>query len=199
MLWDGLTPATFFYYRGYAKNSMGTGYSTDGTFYTKPSLQASGVNFTSVTASSMTVNWTNPGPNAIVLMKASSAVNSDPVDLTSYTANAAFGSGTQIGTGNYAVYSGPGASVNVTGLTLGTTYYVAVYTYAGSGTSSVFNTTSPATGNQATIPTWINSGSFTWTAPAHVTSVTVQVWGGGRSNLEWRWWRRRRRGLFPQV
>jgi hypothetical protein len=78
----------------------------------------------------MTVGWTRGnGTSVMVVAKAASAVNNDPINGTAYTANAAFGSGTQIGTGNYVVYSGTGTSVNVTGLNQGTTYHFAVYEY----------------------------------------------------------------------
>jgi hypothetical protein len=129
-----LTAGTKIYYRGYASNSAGTGYSPNGSFYTEPSTQASGVNFTSIASTGMTVNWTRgTGDGVIVVMKQGSAVNSDPVDgtYTGYVANAAFTSGTQIGSGNYVVYKGTGTSVAITGLTAGTTYYVAVYEYKG--------------------------------------------------------------------
>jgi hypothetical protein len=131
-----LTAGTKIFYRGYATNSAGTGYSPDGSFYTEPSTQASGVNFTTVTSTGMTVNWTRGnGDGVIVVMKQGSAVNSDPVDgtYTGYVANPAFTSGTQIGSGNYVVYKGTGTSVAITGLTAGTTYYVAVYEYKGTG------------------------------------------------------------------
>ncbi|MBI5354251.1 MAG: S8 family serine peptidase [Chloroflexi bacterium] len=155
----GLPAGTLIYYRGYATNSIGTGYSPDGSFYTEPAAQASGVTFTTVDATSMTVNWTRgSGTGVIVLMKAVSAVNSDPVDgtYTGYTANTAFGSGTQIGTGNYVVYKGVGTNVTVTGLSALTTYYVAVYEYAGAvDTAGVnqgtnYKLTTPATGSQTT-------------------------------------------------
>ena len=165
----GLTAGTLLYYRGYATNSDGTNYSPDGSFYTEPATQASGVNFTSVSYNSMTVNWTRgSGTGVIVLMKSGSAVNSDPADGTysGYTANPAFGSGTQIGTGNYVVYKGIGTNVTVTGLTAGTTYYVAVYEYSGAvDTSGVNQGTNyklaPATGNQAALSptTYYSTGS----------------------------------------
>jgi hypothetical protein len=106
----------------------------------------------------MTVNWARGnGDGVIVLMKQGAAVNSDPADgtYTGYTANPAFGSGTQIGTGNYVVYKGTGASVAVTGLTVGTTYYLAAYEYKGTLDTSGVNLgtnykPAPATGNQAT-------------------------------------------------
>ena len=153
-----LTAGTLIYYRGYATNSVGTSYSPDGSFYTEPSTQASAVTFSSITSTTMTVNWTRGnGDGVIVLMKSGSAVNSDPVDgtYTGYTANAAFGSGTQLGTGNYAIYKGTGTSVAVTGLAAGTTYYVAVYEFKGtvdtSGTNQGTNyRLTPATGSQAT-------------------------------------------------
>ena len=95
-----LTAGTRFYYAGYATNSAAeTGYSPDGSFYTEPATQASGVAFTSVTATGMTVNWTRgSGNGVIVLIKAATAVDADPVDgtYTAYTASAAFGGGTQI-------------------------------------------------------------------------------------------------------
>ncbi|MFA4936805.1 MAG: hypothetical protein WC575_00720 [Patescibacteria group bacterium] len=157
----GLTAGTLLYYRGYAINSAGTGYSSDGSFYTEPSTQATGVGFASVTSTTMTVNWTRGngnGDGVIVLMKSGAVVNSDPVDgtYTTYTANTIFGSGTQLGTtGNYVMYKGTGTSVAVTGLTASTTYYVAVYEYKGTVDTSGYAQgtnykSTPTTGNQVT-------------------------------------------------
>jgi hypothetical protein len=117
----------------------------------EPTTQASNVTFSAVTTTQMTIGWTpGNGSNRIVLVKSGSAVNSDPVDLTGYTANTIFGSGTQIGTGNYVVYNGTGNSVILTGLAVNTTYYVAVYEFNGSGGTQNYLTTNPATGNQLT-------------------------------------------------
>ena len=192
----GLTAGTKIYYRGYATNSAGTGYSPDGSFYTEPSTQASGVNFTAVGTTGMTVNWTRGnGDGVIVLMKQGSAVNSDPADgtYTGYTANPVFGSGTQIGTGNYVVYKGTGTSVAVTGLTAGTTYYLAVYEYKGTvDTSGVNQGTNykptPVTGSQATIPgggphtftfNYIGAATQSLTIPAGATNIQFSVKGAG--------------------
>lgn len=117
----------------------------------EPTVQASAVNFSGIGTNGMTVNWTSGnGANRIVVMKAAGAVDGDPVDGTDYTANAAFGSGTQIGSGNYVVYAGSGSSVAVTGLAENTAYHVAVYEYNGSSPLKNYLTTSPATGNQTT-------------------------------------------------
>ena len=58
-----------------------------------------------------------------------SAVGSNPVDGTSYTADAAFGGGSEIGTGNFVVYKGTGTSVMVTGLTTDSLYYYRAYEF----------------------------------------------------------------------
>jgi CSLREA domain-containing protein len=117
----------------------------------EPTTPATNVVFSNITSTSMTVGWTNGnGANRIVLAKEGSAVNSDPVDGTTYTANAAFGGGTQIGSGNYVIFAGSGNSVDVTGLTGGKTYYFAVYEFNGSSGGENYLTTSPATGNQTT-------------------------------------------------
>ena len=148
---------------------------------TPPSTQVSALGFTSTSSTSTTLGWTNgSGANTIVVAKSGSAVNSDPVSGTTYTANATFASGTQIGTGNYVVYSGTGTSVAITGLSAATTYHFAVYTFDSSGASSCYKisgatanetttcstpinvsgaSTSNAINTQATI-NWTNSGCF---------------------------------------
>ncbi len=110
-----------------------------GTLPTPPS----GLNFSSVAATTMNINWT-PGTGStgsVVVVRAGSPVNAQPIAGTTYTGNAAFGSGSQLGGGNYVVYVGTGSSVTVTGLTPGTKYYVAVYSYGGATGAPTYNTT----------------------------------------------------------
>ncbi len=69
----------------------------------------------------------------LVLAKANSEVDGTPTgDGSTYSANAIFGSGSQIGVGNYVVYKGTGTSVKVTGLTNGTTYHFRAFVRYGS-------------------------------------------------------------------
>ena len=120
----------------------------------KPTTQATAVTFTTVTSTTFTVNWTNGnGANHLVLIRSGSAVNSNPVDGVIYTAINSFGAGSEIGTGNYTIYSGNSNTVNLTGLQPNTIYYVAVYDYNGSGGTESYLTTSPATGNRTTLNT----------------------------------------------
>jgi predicted CxxxxCH...CXXCH cytochrome family protein len=184
----GLTEGSLIYYRGYATNFAGTAYSPDGTIYTEPT-QPNTLSFTGIGTAGVTVNWvpvsSGNAKNVIVLMKAGSVVSADPVDGTSYTASTTFGSGTQIGsTGYFVVYKGPANSVAVTGLTLGTTYQIKVYSFAaGAAGTENYNTTSPLTGSQATFPsapTGISAAAgngqitINWTAGTGSTSSNIR-------------------------
>lgn len=95
-----------------------------------PTTQATNFSSSSITPTSATVSWTNGNGTAgrIVVARAGSAPNADPISGTSYTANSAYGLGDPIG-GGYVVYKGTGSSVNLTALTSGTTYYLAIYEY----------------------------------------------------------------------
>ncbi len=118
----------------------------------KPTTQATAVTFTTVTSTTFTVNWTNGnGANHLVLIRSGGAVNSNPVDGVMYTAINSFGAGSEIGTGNYTIYSGNSNTVNITGLQPNTAYHVAVYDYNGSAGTESYLTTSPATGNRTTL------------------------------------------------
>nr|WP_321226793.1 Calx-beta domain-containing protein [uncultured Psychroserpens sp.] len=98
---------------------------------TAPTTQASLYNTTALGTTTATLNWTpGNGDEVLVLVKEGSAVDTDPESGTAYTGNTTFTSGDQIGTGNYAIYSGSTtSSVGVTGLNPNTTYHVAVYEY----------------------------------------------------------------------
>lgn len=150
------------------------------TLSAEPTVQASGVNFTNVTSTAFKINWTvGNGTNSLVLVKDVTAVDSDPVDATTYTANTVFGTGTQLGTGNFVVYKSTAATVTVTGLTDGHTYYVAVYSFNGSGGTENYLTTSPGTGNQlATTISYYSQGSVD---PAVLTNWNTVRAGGGSS------------------
>lgn len=118
----------------------------------QPTTQATAVNFTNVTSTSFTVNWTSGnGGNRIVLIRSGSAVNFAPVDGATYMAQAAFAGGSEIGSGNYVVYIGSGSSTTVTSLSPATTYHVSVYELNGSGGTENYLTTVPATGNRTTL------------------------------------------------
>ena len=96
-----------------------------------PAQQATALTFSSVTTTSLVLNYTNgDGSGRIVVAKSGAAVDSNPVDGTVYSASNLFGTGSQIGTGNYVVAIGSGPHT-ITGLTASTTYHFRVYEYNG--------------------------------------------------------------------
>ena len=144
----------------------------------EPTVQ-SAITFGAVTNSTIIVNFSGGnGAKRILVAKALTAVNSNPVDGTTYTANSIFGLGTQLGTGNYAVYVGTGNTQLVSGLTAGTTYHFAVYEFNDGGAAGAENYLIPGgTGSQATIDvpviyTW-NGGNGLWTTPGNWTPVRL--------------------------
>lgn len=112
-----------------------------GSSCSTPTVQAGTIAFAAVTQTSMTINWTNgDGSARIVVVKQGNAVSGNPVAGTSYVANAAFGSGNTLNTGEYIVYNGSGSTVSVTNLTAGLTYHIAIFEYNCTAGSQLYLT-----------------------------------------------------------
>ncbi|NCC94474.1 MAG: hypothetical protein EOM10_14550, partial [Opitutae bacterium] len=197
----GLTQGTKYYYRGYAVNSAGTGYSPSGSFHTEPA-QATDIGFASVGAAVMTVSWTKPASadGVIVVMRAGNSAVTDPTDGVLHSANAAFGSGANLGSDSYVVYRGSGESVEVTSLSASTTYYVEIFAYKGTDADDGvdqginYRQTSPLDGSQAT--TAANSPASITTQPDATysgcagSSVNLTVTASGTATIEYAWRKR---------
>jgi hypothetical protein len=140
-----------------------------------PTVQATDIAFAGTTATSTTVSWTNGnGSLRAVFIYAGASGSPLPVDLTTYTANPAFGAGTQIGTtGWYCVYKGTGTSVNLSGLTPSTTYQVMTVEFNGAVPGTEIYLSVVGIGNPAEIITNTNSGSST--GPGGVITG-LQLW-----------------------
>lgn len=149
---SGLTAGSYYAYRCFAMNSAGSAFaSTAAGFFTEPS-SASGLGFPAVTDTTVTISWSTNGSGAsgsLVVVQDGADPSVLPVDGTTYSANNTYGIGTALG-GGYVVFSGAGTSVNVSGLSGSHTYYVRVYTCAGSGSFINYQQDSPATGSQKT-------------------------------------------------
>ncbi len=157
---SNLQPSTTYYYKIYTFDAAGPCYlaptTSSGSFTTtscSPTIQASSPSILCITGTTLNLRFTRGnGSRVIVVGRAGSSVNADPAYNTVYTANASFGSGSQIGVGNYVVYDGndPGTvTIPITGLTAGTTYYFNIYEY--NGPPNCYNTVSPATTSGSTI------------------------------------------------
>ena len=93
-----------------------------------PASQLTAVNGTNEIA---TLTW-SPGAGStgsLVVMRANGPITRQPTPGVNYSANTQFGSGTDLGGGNYVIYAGSNNTITVSGLTTGTTYSVAVFAY----------------------------------------------------------------------
>ncbi len=137
-----LSAGTEYYFAVYEFNGVTTpNYRTSDepvsnryTLVAEPTTQASSITISGVNEVSLTgINWTDgDGASRLLVVKAGSAVDSFPADGATYSASATFGSGTEIGTGNYVVHDGSGPLATLSGLTRDTVYHFRVFEYNGS-------------------------------------------------------------------
>ncbi len=128
-------------------------YVVAGTPPEAPTEQASALQFSNVSVGGLTVAWApGNGSGRLVVARAGGPVDSAPENGVAYAAHAAFGSGTEMGTGNFAVFAGTGSSVSVAGLAPETTYHFRVYEYNGGG-SLIAYTVAAAADNPASVAT----------------------------------------------
>ena len=72
---------------------------------TQPTVQSSSIISTLATQTTATIRWTKGnGASRILIARVDNSVSASPVDGHSYAANAAYGSGTNLGSSNYDVY-----------------------------------------------------------------------------------------------
>jgi M6 family metalloprotease-like protein len=148
---------------------------------TPPTTQATSFSATNIQNTQATINWNRGnGDNVLVIARQGSAVDFNLIGANDFTANALFGSGAQIETGNYVVYNGAGTNVTVTGLVKGTTYYFAVYEYNSASCflmpalTGNITTVDEATWTGATSTDWFTTSNWsTGSLPTATTSVTI--------------------------
>ncbi len=103
-------------------------------------------------AGGLNISWTpgagSDGSLVVMWSGTNGVVKEIPANGFVYTGNSNYGFGSPLAAANnFVVYSGAGTNVFVDNLAPNTTYNVAVFSYAGSGTSRVYNHT-PAVGSQ---------------------------------------------------
>lgn len=146
---SGLTEGNDYYFTIF--NEYGTADWSDGA-QSSPTNDIAEVQGTSSFAAAAgntqaVLSWTNPSgqgsywDQVLILAKSGGAVDATPSGAGSgYTADAAFGSGDEVGTDNFVVYSGTGTSETITSLVNGTTYYFKTFVYDGSDWTPVGQT-----------------------------------------------------------
>ncbi|MEI7979611.1 MAG: T9SS type A sorting domain-containing protein [Bacteroidota bacterium] len=148
------------------------------TLIAEPTTAASNLTLSPITNGITTVNWTNGnGDNRIVIVRQGAPINILPEDGKSYTANAVYGSGQDLGQGNFICYIGNSNTFNLQGLDPSNLYYIGVVEYNGSGGGSNYKVNLfPIADNLPTEPTTLASNmSFT-----NLTANSVKVnWTNG--------------------
>ncbi|MBK6967195.1 MAG: hypothetical protein IPH20_25695 [Bacteroidales bacterium] len=119
-----------------------------------------GTSFTVTGTTTANVSWTLPGAynsgnhSTLVFVKSASSITTGtPTNSPSvYTANTAFGSGTQYQNDAtaFCVYNGDGTSVSITGLAANSTYYVLIYTVVDASNSNSTNSYSASASQSGT-------------------------------------------------
>ena len=181
-----LAPNTTYYVSGFEYNGSsapayllpGSSYSfttTDLPGATVPTVAASAPVVSAVDGNKFNFKWTNGnGAGRMVVMRAGNPVNFTPASATSYTANAAFGTGTNLGNDQYVVYNGTSNSVSITNLLPATTYYLTVFEYNGTGSLLRYLTS-----------TVLNSTGATAAAPTVAASNALPTTTGNSMTLKW--------------
>jgi len=182
----GLSSNTTYSFTAYTYSSTGNCYLIPGTTNSVstldciPSSQATFVAFSNVDTYSLSLNWTRGnGSNVLIVGKKSTSVTTNPTDGTTYTANSVFGSGSQIGTGNYVVYYGSGTSVNITGLIPQTTY--SFYAYESNGNGLCYKTPAAITGTTSLRSSnYYVNGSYSATNDIYTTAAGTNTTNYGQ-------------------
>lgn len=179
-------PYTFVYnnklHAVYAINKLYHKFFTGNYDLAVPTIQASNVKVSSILSTGARISWKNGNGSArAVFVKSGAFITPVPADGSSFTANTAFKSGSQLGTtGWYCIYNGTDTTVTVTGLTATADYAVAVIDYNGTVGNEIYYSvfTSGYRANFTTIstPTILKEGEWTW-AGGYDAGMTSPVYG----------------------
>ena len=121
------------------------------TLSIEPNTAAQNPSFSVIGVSNLTLNWQNGnGGKRLVLMKADQEVDAEPEDGVAYAANPLFGDGSELGTGNFVVFSGDGSTVAISNLNQNTRYFIQIFEYNGDAGSVNYYTDNAPTANQHT-------------------------------------------------
>jgi hypothetical protein len=164
----GLNCGTTYYFKIFAYRE---GLTTNVTANTStssgssPNTQANNINFTSVAASNMTINWTRGNGTACAVYVNTTNSFSAPANGSTPIVSSNYTSGQQ------CVYDGTASSVSITGLAINTTYFVRIYESNCTGSNRTYNTVT-ATNNPNNQTT--TSGT-TFTVGLTGTYTTIQA------------------------
>jgi len=191
---SSLPAGTLIHFRGYAINGIGTGYSSDATFYTlslEPSAHADSLTAKAVSAYQINLSWkvAAGATGYIILQRVGSDPTGLPMDATGYAV------GDTIGDGRVAalIISGATITANTTGLTAATSYHYSILSYAWDGSHpGTYNYKTNGTIPAANVVTLMGPQLLTIILPKYIEGVN-----GTNSNRIPFAYRARLTGLLP--
>ena len=178
---SGLNPATTYFFKIFEYDGTGsnTVYLTasfaavSGPTASIPSVQSVALPVSNITSNSMRVEFTAGNGRARLLIgRKNAAVNVTPSHFSTYTANADFGLGQDLGNGNFVLAATTQSWVNIHALEPGTVYHFAIFEYNG------FNQ-----------PLYLSPGATVSAATTGVLPVKISSWEavpvGNKVKLNW--------------
>lgn len=99
----------------------------------EPTTASSAIVFSNIACTSIDIDWTSGNGSDVIVIASTNVITGTPSDQTAYTASATFGSGDILNAGEFVVYNGSGSSVSLSSLIAGTTYYIEIFDYNGTG------------------------------------------------------------------
>jgi hypothetical protein len=159
---SNLKPGTTYHFAIYEYNGnqdpqyLRPGYTTSVTTRNMPTVPSSNLTFTRVDGKELSLSWTEGnGQRRVVIAKKGSAVTAVPANGTDYTSSETFGLGQQLAPGEFVVYDDNYYATTVSGLDPASTYYFKIFEYDGTGSNTVYLTSSFASisGSTAVKPT----------------------------------------------
>jgi hypothetical protein len=186
-----LKPGTEYFFSFYEFNGssqpqyLTPAYTTSVTTRSIPTIASTNVIVTKTDGKEISFTWTSGnGQRRVIIARQSNTVTSQPANGTDYNANAVFGSGQELNTGEFVVFDDNFHSATISGLNPATTYFFKIFEYDGTGNNTVYLTTSFASGNAATISrpslqaATLSAGNIT---PVSLTLLFTS--GNGRGRL----------------
>ena len=99
----------------------------------EPTTNATSLTTANIGCFNADINWSGGNGANVLIVMSTSAISGTPSDGVHYNASSAFGSGDILNAGEYVVFNGANstATVSITGLTMGTTYFIQIFEYNG--------------------------------------------------------------------
>lgn len=182
----GLQPGTTYYlaafdFNGtsspvYARPGVSISFTTAGVAPTpEPTVAAGNASISNQDGNTFRLNWEKGnGTDRLVVASIGTPPVFVPADGTSYTANAVWEQGQDVGNGQYIVYQGNGSNVTLTGLAPDVTIHFAVFEFNGTATATNYLTTA-----------YLTASGSTLSAPTTPSNSTQSIVTGTSVQLQW--------------